>query len=296
MMRDTLHTPVLLNEVLSYLDPSPGKTILDCTIGAGGHAFAIAEKGADVIGLDRDLDMLEHTRVTVADKGLADRITIIHTSFARMADVIDKKVDGILFDLGVSSLQLDDASRGFSFNKDADLDMRMDRSLTVSAKELIGGLSKKELALLFEKYGEISSPTRLADRIVDERKKHPITSTRALAEIVEHSLPREGKIHPATRVFQALRIAVNDELGELKAALPSALSLLSPGGVLVVISFHSLEDRIVKTFFNEHEGSMLETLTDKPVTPSDLEINENPRARSAKLRACRKLDAIKEVI
>lgn len=285
-MTDKIHTPVLLQEALSYLDPQKGKTIVDCTLGAAGHSIAIAQRGARVIGIDRDEDMVAITKKIVEEKGLADKITIIHSNFARLMDVIDSEVDGILFDLGVSSLQLDDASRGFSYSKDSGLDMRMDRSLTITAKDLINGLNKYELTKLFEKYGEIPSPHRFADTVITARNIKQISTTRELAELADKSLPR-GKTHPATRVFQALRIAVNDELGELKAALPSALSLLKKGGILVVISFHSLEDRIVKNFFNSNPS--IQVITKKPITPSNIEISTNPRSRSAKLRACRKI-------
>ncbi len=282
------HTPVMLQETLTYLAPSPGKLFLDATLGLGGHTAALASSGADVIGIDRDQDAIELAKANLSDKGLMGSVKAYHRPFSSLSELLkEKTLDGALFDLGVSSLQLDDSSRGFSFKNTAPLDMRMDRGQGVTAEDLIAALSLKELARLFLELGEEPHAKTIARKIVELRKHKPITTTTELATLVESLVPRHGKTHPATRIFQALRMAVNTEREELKAALPSALNLLGVGGVCVVISFHSLEDRIVKRIFSSLSESW-EILTHKPVTPSPLEISSNPRSRSAKLRAARR--------
>lgn len=284
----TVHTPVMLHEVLHYLSPAPGKTIIDATVGGAGHTLSLLATGAHVIGLDQDTDILEIATARVKEAGYSDLFTPIHSNFSHIAEVVKEPVDGILFDLGVSSYQLDTPERGFSFRYDAPLDMRMDqKNQAVTAADLINGLGKKELGELFIMLGEEYRAKRLVEVICDARKRNPIKTTFELVKLIENVLPRTGKIHPATKIFQALRMAVNSEREELKAALPSALSLLSPGGTIVVLSFHSLEDKIVKEFAHENLGKAV-LLSDKPMVPSDEEIFNNPRSRSAKLRAIRK--------
>ena len=290
----TVHTPVMLREVVEYLDPQPGKRFVDATLGAAGHTLALLEKGADVVGIDRDAEIIAIAAKRLADAGLAAHFTPIHSSFADALEPANKKLtgefDGILFDLGVSSFQLDTAERGFSFMKDAPLDMRMDRSLAVTAADLINGLGKKELAELFDLLGEERFAKKIAVAIAERRKVKPLQSTVELAQLVESVVPRTGRLHPATKVFQALRMAVNSERSELKAALPSALSWLASGGVLAIISFHSLEDKIIKDFMREAEtAGTLGIDPATPVSPTAEEVNSNPRARSAKLRIGRKI-------
>jgi 16S rRNA (cytosine1402-N4)-methyltransferase len=286
-MTNTVHIPVLLEEITSAFAPQAGKTFVDATLGAAGHTLALLESGAKVIGLDRDSEILKIAEARIKDAGFADQFEGVHTSFSRVAEVIKEPVDGILFDLGVSSYQLDTPERGFSFRYDAPLDMRMDKTLGVTAADLVNALGRKELYELFTTLGEEFRCRRLIEEIITARKIKPFTTTGELVAIIDETLPRTGSIHPATKIFQALRMAVNSEREELKAALPSALSSLKSGGILAVISFHSGEDSIVKTFFQDHSGE-LEALTDKPVIASDIELTKNPRSRSAKLRIGRK--------
>lgn len=288
----TLHIPVLLQETMNYLEPAAGKKYIDATLGYGGHTLAMLEAGALVVGIDQDADMLEITQVRITDAGYSDRFTPMRTSFASALEgdrLAESSYDGVLFDLGVSSYQLDTPSRGFSFRYEAPLDMRMNRDLAVTAADLINGLGKKELVQLFYTLGEEKAALKLAEKIVDQRKIAPIKTTLDLAKLIEKHVPSSAsrRIHPATKVFQALRMAVNSERDELKAALPSALSKLKVGGVLAVISFHSLEHTIVEEFLvNTKE---LTVLTADAVVPSVSEVTKNPRSRSAKLRAARRV-------
>ncbi len=279
-----LHKPVLLMETLSFLDPKPGKRYLDATLGYAGHTLGLLKSGAEVVGLDRDQELLEIATHRIAEEGYSAHFKPIHTTFSELAKV-DGLFDGILFDLGVSSYQLDTKDRGFSFRYDALLDMRMDKDLAVTARDLVNGLGKNELFELFRTLGEEHYAKKIAEEICLTRKEHPIKTTTQLAELVARIVPQTKSIHPATKIFQALRMAVNSEREELKAALPSALSKLAPGGVLAVISFHSLEDQIIKTWMNEANGvGQIEILTPQPIGPSQEEVRENPRARSAQLR------------
>lgn len=283
-----LHTPVMLKEVLQSLAPSEGKRYIDATLGYAGHTLELLRAGASVVGIDQDADLLELAVKRIGEAGLSDRFTSMHSAFAAALSgdrLPGNSFDGVLFDLGVSSYQLDTPERGFSFRAKAPLDMRMNRDLLVTAKDLINGLGKKELVELFRTLGEEKAALKIAEKIVDTRKQKPLTTTTELAALIEKELPRRGKIHPATKVFQALRMAVNDERGELKAALPSALSKLKPDGVLAVICFHSLEEAIVQSFAS---ASGVENLTASPLTPTLGEINRNPRSRSAKLHLLRK--------
>jgi 16S rRNA (cytosine1402-N4)-methyltransferase len=286
------HDAVMVSEVLKYLSPARGLSYLDLTAGYGGHTKAIAEATGEFDRLtlvDRD-----DNAVTVL-KNSFPGAEILHQDFASAsADLVkaSRQYDMILADLGASSPHFDSAIRGFSFSNEGPLDMRMDRRQKLTAEQLINESAESELAQTFARYGEESQAKRIAANIVANR---PINSTTELAKVVEASVGRRfgrHRIHPATKVFQALRIAVNDELGQLESSLPLWVDLLKPGGRLVIISFHSLEDRIVKRYFSEHAGpnydAELSLLTKKPVQPSSIEIASNPRARSAKLRAGRK--------
>lgn len=289
-----LHTPVMLTEVIHYLDPKPGKRYVDATLGYAGHTLEILKHGAEVAGIDRDLDMLNIAIERITKAGFIKQFTPVNLAFSEALEkanpALDGKFDGILFDLGVSSYQLDTPERGFSFRYDAPLDMRMDQKLAVTAADLVNGLGKNELIELFTTLGEDNHAKRIVSEICRVRKTRKIESTQQLADLIISVVGRPRGIHPATKVFQALRMAVNGERGELKAALPSALSRLKEGGVVVTIAFHSLEDRIVKTWMNDSESAgQIEIMTPKPVEPSSKEISNNPRSRSAKLRAARRL-------
>jgi 16S rRNA (cytosine1402-N4)-methyltransferase len=292
----TDHIPVLVTEVVAILCPRPGGSYLDLTIGLGGHAEAIL-RGSDpdgtLLGIDRDREAL-----ALAGQRLAPfdrRVTLLHGRYESLAELVGqgKHFDGILFDLGASSLQLDTAARGFSFGHEGPLDMRMDQSEGEAAADLVGRLSERELADLIFRWGEDRSSRRIARAIVEARRRSPIRTTTALAEVVARAIPRRvwpRRIHPATRTFQALRIAVNDELTGLDHALEAAASLLRPSGRIAAISFHSLEDRIVKQGWRRLGASgRMRILTKRPITPGKSEASANPRARSAKLRALERL-------
>jgi 16S rRNA (cytosine1402-N4)-methyltransferase len=287
-----VHTPVLVDAALSFLAPAPGKRIVDGTLGTGGHAIGLLSAGAHVIGIDRDEAALGAARTRLA--AWADRFTPVHGSFADLSSILENlnvlSVDGILLDLGLSTLQLEDASRGFSFRLDGPLDMRMDARLPRTASDLIEALGERQLEELFRRFGEERYARRIARAIKrrcrQQRRAAP-WKTRELGDLVSHAVPRRPiKIHPATRVFQALRIAVNDELTHVKSFLDSFDKYLRTAGRAVVLSYHSLEDRLVKEAFarKAREGS-LRLLTRRVVRPSPEEIAANPRARSARLRA-----------
>ena len=308
------HVSVLLKETVDLVDPQPGDTIVDATLGLGGHSREILERQpkARLIGLDQDADAIEIAKQNLAEFG--DRVTIVHTNFVNIREALVEleidSVNGIIADLGVSSLQFDSETRGFSFRFDAPLDMRMDAEGEYpTAAELLQTLSQEEIANTIYQFGEERFSRRIARRIVERREAgNPVATTRELAELVERAVPRskKDKIHPATRTFQALRIAVNNELGVLENFLSDSVESLAPGGRLAVISFHSLEDRIVKQTFLKLSGrcqcpprlpicqcgavKKVEILTKKPVVPTETELSENPRSRSAKLRAVRKLN------
>lgn len=308
--RHSYHTPVLLDEVIDHLRPEKNKTIVDGTLGGGGHSEALLKAGARVVGIDQDDEALDFARQRLA--GFGEDFRALRGNFADMpellADAGISRVDGILVDIGVSSRQLDQAERGFSFGKKGPLDMRMDRSRGKTAADLVNTLPEEELATIFHEYGEQRASRRIAERIVRRRSEKPFTTTTDLADFIAGILPRGhgpgGKIHPATRVFQALRIAVNDELGVLRRFLDNASRLLKPGGRLVVITFHSLEDRIVKQFLKHASQSHVDRkewpeprpnpdfqyrlLTRRPVIANPSELSKNKRSRSAKLRAAEK--------
>ncbi|MEH2229709.1 MAG: 16S rRNA (cytosine(1402)-N(4))-methyltransferase RsmH [Nostoc sp.] len=280
------HLPVLPQEVIVGLAVSPGGHYLDTTVGGGGHSRLILEAAADVrvTAIDQDEDALAAARKKLAEFG--DRIRFIHSNFADY-EFPPNTFDGILADLGVSSYHLDQAERGFSFRQAANLDMRMDRGRSLTAADVINNWDEAELADIFFKYGEERLSRRIARRIVERR---PLHTTTELADAIASSVPpkyRYGRIHPATRVFQALRIVVNDELKSLETFLDKAPNALVPGGRIAIISFHSLEDRPVK--HGLRNSPLLKVLTKKPIIATEEEISQNPRSRSAKLRIAEKL-------
>ncbi len=288
-----MHIPVMLQEVLAYLRPKANDIFIDGTLGMGGHAKAFLEKigsGGRFIGLDKDAKALK-----IAQENLKEFQTpcdFIHSDYCEI-DVICQKlnisnVDGILLDVGISSFQIDDARRGFSIKEEGPLDMRMDQDNPLSAYDLVNSLSEKEIAAILKDYGEERYYRSIARRIVDERCKHPIETTKDLERIVFHAIPRRKnwqKIHPATRTFQAFRIAVNKELESLEAALEKCVNLLKPTGRLGVIAFHSLEDRIVKHKFRAlARANKARLVFKKPLRATEQEIQKNHRARSACFR------------
>jgi len=287
----TIHTPVLLEEAIRFLAPVDGGIYIDGTLGLAGHAEKILQScgpSGRVIGFEWDANALELARKRLTSFG--ERFRAIHGNYSKMleglADMGLQKIDGLLLDLGVSSLQFDSGERGFSFLADGPLDMRMDTREQVNAEQIINEYSKEDLADIFYYYGEERQARRIAAHIVEERIKNRITTTSHLAKVVAAAVPRKyqpKKIHAATKVFQALRIAVNNELDNLETLLDALPQILKVGGRVCIISFHSLEDRLVKWKFKETDE--LHVLTKKPVTPSPEEIKTNPRARSAKLRA-----------
>lgn len=280
------HIPVLLDKVIEYLCPGKGKVIVDCTLGLGGHAEALLSSGAEVIGIDQDGEALRQAEAKL--KG--QKIEFVHANFTDISKVIKRSANGFLFDLGVSSYQIDEASRGFSIRFDGPLDMRMDKRLKQTASDLINTLDAGELTRIFKEYGEERFAKRISNAICVRRDEKRIETTFELKEIVEKAIPTWKKRESVTRIFQALRIAVNSELENLKKGLEQAVELLFSKGRIVIISYHSLEDRIVKHYFREKEkAGILKVLTKKPVVPEEEEINKNSRARSAKLRSAEKL-------
>lgn len=294
---ESIHAPVLLQEIIAYCDPKPGKRFIDATANGGGHTFALWDRvqpTGTVLALDKDKDLIQS--LAEKAKGAHARILTVHAGYAELPRVIQEThmegVDGIIFDLGYSSWHIDKAGRGFTFKKDEPLDMRYDTTRGgATAEDIVNGLPENELADMIYTYGEDTFSRQIAKTIVLARKKERITTSVQLAQVVSDAVPKRfwGKIHPATKTFQALRIYVNQELSDLEKALPFALAALKKGGVLAVISFHSLEDRIVKQYLKsqEKEGT-LEIQTKKPIRPSFSEGQENPRSRSAKLRVAHK--------
>lgn len=310
--RQLIHTPALLEETLDSLNVRPGGVYLDATVGAGGHAAAIAKrlKTGLLIGLDRDLQTLDQTRKTLAPFG--EKIRLHQANFVQLQEILNQEaiaqIDGALFDLGVSSMQLDHPQRGFSFRRDGPLDMRMGSDAPRTAAQLIEQSSAAALEHIIRSYGEERFARRIAQAITQHRENHgPLSGTEALADLIANSIPaparRKAKIHPATRTFQALRIAVNDELNAIPIALEAAFLRLRPDGRLVVISFHSLEDRLVKQFFREKAqgctcppglpqcvcGKQPDAKLFPLIRPSERETKINPRVRSARLRVGLKL-------
>ncbi len=311
------HVPVMLTEVITYLNLRPGGTYIDCTLGGGGHTSEILHKiqpGGRVIGIDQDPNALETAQRNLAP--YKDRITFIHRNFYRLKEVLAElnvgSADGVLFDLGLSAFQVDEGARGFSYRYDAPLDMRMDPQNPVTAAKLVNELAEEELGRVIREYGEERWAARIARFIVEHRQKKVLRTTGELVEIIKQAIPagaRRSGPHPAKRTFQALRIAVNDELNRFGQALRDAMDILKPGGRVCVISFHSLEDRITKEVFKDLAGGCVcppdlpvcrcarqkrvEILTPRPVVPGAQEVARNPRARSAKLRAAQKCPVLK---
>jgi len=309
IVSSTIHLPVLLDETLEVLAPHADGRYIDATLGGGGHAEAIltaSSPSGQLLGLDTDPRAIQRVSDRLARFG--PRATLVHANFRQLESVARAhgfdEVDGILFDLGVSSFHFDEAEQGFSFRKEGPLDMRLDPTTGLSAADVVNTFDEEALADILYRYGEERRSRRIARAIVAQR---PIRTTTQLAEVVVRAVGRRpgARLHPATRTFQALRIYINDELGALEAALPQAVSLLKPGGVLAVITFHSLEDRIVKHFLRQESRdcicppgtpictcghkAQLELIYRKGITPSPDEIARNPRSRSARLRAARKL-------
>jgi 16S rRNA (cytosine1402-N4)-methyltransferase len=313
-MEEEIHIPVLPQEVLAYLTPQPGEVFLDGTLGMGGHSSLIAQAlgpEGTIIGIDQDEKALSIAKAKLKD--FPGKTLFFLGNFRYLEEYLEQEgistVDGVLFDLGVSSLQLDTGERGFSYWQDAPLDMRMDQSSGLSAAEFINTAKKREIAEIIRVFGEERWASRIAEFIVEERKKKPIHTTGELVEVIKAAIPaaaRRTGPHPARKTFQALRIHVNQELEALEEGLKAGIKRLSPGGRMAVISFHSLEDRVVKRVFQEKaracwcppklpvcvcggQNQQVEILTSRPVLPQKTELDRNPRSRSAKLRALRKL-------
>jgi 16S rRNA (cytosine1402-N4)-methyltransferase len=292
----TRHLPVLLKEVIESLNLKSGMNAVDCTLGDGGHSEEILEatgpKGK-VLGIDSDSESILRAKKYLYR--FDDRVVFVRDNFVNIKRIASEnkfeKIDAILMDFGWSSPQFAERGRGFSFQKDEVLDMRYDPSSTkLTAKEIVNSSPEKELEKIFREYGEEKNSKKIANAIVEARKEKEINTTTDLVEIVSQiNKGKFQKIHPATRVFQALRIAVNDELGVIKKVLPDAIDILGKGGRLAVITFHSLEDRIIKHFFKSQENKKLKLINKKPITCSGEELKENPRARSAKLRVVEKI-------
>lgn len=289
-----MHIPVLLNEVFEYLNPQPGENFVDCTFGFGGHTTAILEKNQPngrVLAIEIDADVYK------LSDGKSERLLLVNDSYKNIKEIVEEQnfgpVDGVLMDLGFSSWHIDQSGRGFSFQKDEPLIMSYTHNQQLTAEEIVNNWKENDIIKILREYGEERFAGRIAREIVEQRRKGIIKTTFQLVEIIKKAIPRKfqfGAIHPATRTFQALRIAVNDELENLKQGLAGAFEVLENNGRLAMISFQSLEDKIVKNYFRDLKmQGMAEILTKKPIVPSPDEIMINPRARSAKLRAIKKI-------
>ena len=292
-----MHFPVLLDEIIDYLDPAPGNVVLDATLGGGGHSAEILKRilpGGRLIAVDRDPEAIRRVQENLANH--KEDITYVNDNFRNIENILNGSgtdlLDGAIFDLGMSSFQVDDTERGFSFLKDGPLDMRFDPHQEFSAKDAVNGLRREELVDIIKEYGEERHAKLVAEAIISTRKKHLIETTGELVEIVKRAVGRKyskQRIHPACRTFQALRIYVNDELGSAKKGILGAISHMRSGGRICVISFHSLEDRIVKNIFRDKAKSgEVKILTKKPIVPGPSEMKANTRSRSAKLRVAEK--------
>ena len=292
-----MHTPVLLKEVIEYLNPQPNENFIDATIGEGGHTKAILEKNkpaGKVLGIEVDPMLYQTAKNQMQDR---ERLILVNDSYVNLEKIVKEKqfqpVNGILFDLGMCSWQIDESKRGFSYLKDEPLDMRFSPKSTLTAAEIVNFWKIEDLERILRDYGEEKYARRIALAIKEDRRKKRIVGTQELVEILKKALPKNYdnyRLHPAVRTFQALRIAVNNELENLKMGLILASEILAPQGKIVVISFHSLEDRIVKFFFRDNaKQNTLKILTKKPITSSQEEIKNNIRSRSAKLRAALKI-------
>lgn len=285
-----MHIAVLIKEVLEYLDPKPGENFIDCTVGQGGHARTILEKtGPDgkILGIDQDPEQIEICRKNLLD--FEERIILVNSSYTKLKEIVKEhnfKADGILLDLGMSSYHIDESGRGFSLKKDEPLDMRYNPEDTLTAKEIVNTYPVEEIERILREYGEERFAKKISEEIAKERGE--IKSTFQLVEIIRRAIPskfRQERIHFATRTFQALRIATNKELENIENVLPQLLEVLKENGRIAIISFHSLEDRIIKNFFRDKsKENILKILTKKPITVSFEEKKQNPRSRSAKLR------------
>ncbi len=298
-----MHIPVLQKEVIEFLDSKPNENFIDATIGLGGHTLAILTKNGPrgkVLGIDQDPEQIENCKLKI--ENFKERVILVRDSYANLKEIVGrenfKNISGILFDLGMSIWHIEESGRGFSFLRNEPLDMRYDKNSKfkiqnskLTAEKILNEYSEEELKNIFKEYGEERFAKRIAKKIIESRKFQQIKTTFQLVEIIKKATPRWyhfRKINSATRTFQALRIAVNDELKNLEKTLPDAIETLKPKGRLVVISFHSLEDRLVKNFFKNNR-SRLKILTKKPISSSDEEVKNNPRSRAAKLRAAIKL-------
>lgn len=294
-----VHIPVLQKEVIEHLDPKANENFIDCTIGGGGHSITILKKNGPkgkVLGIDRDFNQIKNSKLKIKD--FKQRLVLVCDNFLNLKKIVDqyefKNVSGILFDLGMSSWHLEKSKRGFSFKGEESLDMRYggEDQNHLTAEEIVNEYPQKEIERILKEYGEERFARIIAKQILKERNIKQIKTNLQLVEIIRKAVPSRYKydrMHFATRSFQALRIAVNNELENLKKALPQAFEILLPKGRLVIISFHSLEDRIVKNFFKQSDKNLLRILTKKPIRPSDEEIKINPRSRSARLRAVVKI-------
>jgi len=291
-----MHISVLLNEVIKLLDPKENENFIDATLGEGGHTLALLQKtspAGKVLGIDLDPETLEiaHRKL----HAFGERLVLANNNFKNLEEIIAdnkfKEISGIVFDLGMSSRDIDEAGRGFSFLKDEPLLMNFGSDTMLTAEHIVNGWPESELEKIIRLYGEEKFSRQIARAIIARRIVKPIKTTFDLVEVIENSTPNfyhHGRIHPATRTFQALRIAVNDELGSIQKGLEASLKILSSGAKIAVISFHSLEDRIVKNFFRDNKNT-LKILTKKPVVPAQVEVLNNPRARSGKLRVAQKI-------
>lgn len=283
------HKPVLLQEVISFLDPKPGSKIIDATLGGGGHTEELLKRGARVLGIDRDEEAVEFAKGRFKNN---QNLKLVNGNFSNLEQIAKangfEQVEGIIFDLGVSSHQLEKPERGFSFQKEGPLDMRMDKQLTVRAYDIINNFEKRRIYEILETYGQEKHSWAVASAIYSARRLKPIETTTELAKIIDKAIRGVGRsrVNKATRVFQALRIVVNSEILNLEEALPQTVNILKKSGRLAIISFHSLEDQKVKRFFKQNK---LKVLTDKPIGPNQSEVTANPRARSAKLRVAEKI-------
>ncbi len=307
MEDSTYHRPVLAREVVELLAPNPGALVVDGTCGGGGHTEVILQAGADVLALDQDPAAISYATKRLARFG--DRVTVRHANFRDAAQVLDGlglgEIGGAVLDLGVSSHQFENAERGFSLLRNGPLDMRMDPSRELTASDVVNNYSEEELSQLFRKLGEEPAARRIASELVQQRKETPFRETMQLAAAIEKIIWRHGRKHPATQVFQALRMEVNDELGALQEGLGALINRLEAGARIAVVAFHSLEDRIVKNFFRDRSYEFLDRpewpaprpnpdyklrlITSKPVEPGENEQRTNPRSRSAKLRVAERI-------
>lgn len=296
MANNTLHESVLKKEVIKYLSPKPNENFIDATFNGGGHSLEIFKKTfprGKILGIELDKELLEKTRKRL--KQFEKRLVLVNDNFKNLKRIVEnhdfKNISGVIFDLGFSSWHIEESKKGFSFQKNEILDMRYgDKG--IKAIDILNKWQEEDIERILREYGEERFSRKIAKAIISARREKPIIKTFELVEIIKKIIPFQRKIHPATRTFQALRIAVNDEIGNIKSALPQALEVLKLQGRIVVISFHSLDDRIVKNYFKEEKNKgEIEILTKKPIKPTNEEIKNNPRSRSARLRAVKKLIA-----